>query len=97
MKKIFWSILTIASTVICQKILPNTLKKKKVVNFDIIHHECRGDPLHRSYKDYQTVNNKDLQKYPTNERKEVVGGLIRNFNRKDLNVEKKIVNEYFKG
>lgn len=61
MKKIFWSILTIASTVICQKILPNTLKKKKVVNFDIIHHECRGDPLHRSYKDYQTVNNKDLQ------------------------------------
>ena len=61
MKKIFWNILTIASTVICQKILPNTLKKKKVVNFDIIHHECRGDPLHRSYKDYQTVNNKDLQ------------------------------------
>lgn len=61
MKKIFWSILTIASTVICQKILPNTLKKKKVVSFDIIHHECRGDPLHRSYKDYQTVNNKDLQ------------------------------------
>ena len=36
-------------------------EKKKVVNFDIIHHECRGDPLHRSYKDYQTVNNKDLQ------------------------------------
>lgn len=29
-------------------------KNKKVVNFDIIHHECRGDPLNGSYKDYQT-------------------------------------------
>ena len=29
-------------------------------------------------------------------KKEVLGGLIRNFNRKDLFVEKKLVNEHFK-
>ena len=26
-------------------------RNKKVVNFDIIHHECRGDPLQKSYKE----------------------------------------------
>ena len=36
-------------------------------------------------------------KYPANEKKkEAVGSLVRNFNRKDLLVEKKVVNEYFK-
>lgn len=39
-------------------------ENKKVMNFDIIHHECRGDPLNGSYKDYQTVKSKDLKIYP---------------------------------
>ena len=29
-------------------------EQKKVINFDIIHHESRGDPLQGSYKGYQT-------------------------------------------
>ena len=37
-----------------------------------------------------------FRKYPANEKKEAVGSLVRNFNRKDLLVEKKVVNEYFK-
>ena len=32
-------------------------KKKKVMNFDIIHHECRGDPLKQSYKEHKTQRN----------------------------------------
>ena len=64
-------------------------EETKVVNFDIIHQECRRDPLNGSCKNYQTVNNKDLQKYPGNEKRELVGGLIRNFNSKDLHVENK--------
>ena len=71
-------------------------EQKRVVNFDIIHHECRGDLLKDSYKNYQTAHNDDIKKYPENEKKEVLGGLIRNFNRKDLFVEKKLVNEHFK-
>ena len=43
-------------------------EQKKVVNFDIIHHECRGDPLQGSYKNYQTVYNKDIKEYPENEK-----------------------------
>ena len=36
------------------------IKNKKVINFDIIHHECRGDPLQKSEKDHKTVTNDDF-------------------------------------
>ena len=44
-------------------------ENKKVVNFDIMHHECRGDPLQWSYKGYQTGKSEDLKKYPRVEKK----------------------------
>ena len=78
------------------KDLKKYFEQKKVVNFDIIHHACRGGPLQGSYKNYQTVYNTDIKEYPENEKKEVLGGLIRNFDRKDLFVEKKVINEHFK-
>ena len=37
-------------------------RDKKVINFDIIHHECKGDPLQANYQGYQTVKASDLQK-----------------------------------
>ena len=33
-------------------------KKKKVINFDIIHHESRGSKLEGTYEGYQTVKKK---------------------------------------
>ena len=30
-------------------------KNVQVVNFDIIHHKCRGDELKGTYKDYRTI------------------------------------------
>lgn len=71
-------------------------EKRKVINFDIIHHECRGDPLQGSYKGYQTVKSNDLEQYPQSEKKETVGGLIRNIKRNDLFIDKGIVKEHFK-
>ena len=32
------------------------------MNFDIIHHEARGDKLDGPYEGYQTVKNNDLKK-----------------------------------
>ena len=32
--------------------------RKKVVNFDMINHECLGEPLEGSYKDCKTVKNR---------------------------------------
>lgn len=43
--------------------------RRAVVNFDIIHHECRGDPLKRSYKEHQTATNEDFEKFPEHDKK----------------------------
>ena len=71
-------------------------EKKKVINFDIIHHECRGDPLKGTYEGYQTVKAKNLKNYPKPEKKELVEGVMRNIKRKDLFVEKEVVKNHFK-
>ena len=38
----------------------------KVVNFDIIKDQCRGDKLVGDYKDYKTIKTEDLSHYPKN-------------------------------
>ena len=70
-------------------------EQKKVINFDIIHHESRGDPLQGSYKGYQTVRSKDLEKYPTPEKKKAISGLVRNIKRNDLYVDKNVIENHF--
>ena len=40
------------------------LNNIKVVNFDIINHECQGTPLQKSYKDYKTIEKDDFKGYP---------------------------------
>lgn len=72
-------------------------EQKRLVNFDIIHYEFREDPLQGTYKNYQTINKNDIKEYPKIENKEVVGSIVRNFNRKDIWVEKSIIKEHFKG
>ena len=62
-------------------------KTAQVVNFDIIHHECRGDPLQGSYKEYQTVNKKDIDKYSSNSKKKIMNSAIR-CDRKDVFIKK---------
>ena len=47
----------------CDEFLNHTdahFKNAQVVNFDIIHHECRGDPLKGNYKDYKTIEKEDI-------------------------------------
>ena len=70
-------------------------EQKKVINFDIIHHESRGDKLQGSYEGYQTVKKKDLEKYPGSEKKKTISGLVRNIKRDDLYIEKDIVKDHF--
>ena len=71
------------------------LQNAKIVNFDIIHHECRGDKLNGSYKQYKTVVKNDLDKMPSNHKKEALGACMRS-SRKDLHVQRDLMLEYFK-
>ena len=38
----------------------NYFKNKVLVNFDIIHHEYRGDLLTKTYKEHKTIEKKNL-------------------------------------
>ena len=73
----------------------NYFKDKKNINFDITHHEVRADTLQDSYKNYQTVKTKDLEKYPAVEKEKTVSGIIRNIDRKDMYIEKSILKKHF--
>ena len=37
---------------------------KKVINFEIIHYQCRGDPLSKTEKENKTVCRNDFINYP---------------------------------
>lgn len=70
-------------------------KNEKVINFGIIHHEMRDDPLQGSYENYQRVKCKDLQKYPLVEKKNVVSVLIHNVKRNDMYIDKTNIKQHF--
>ena len=70
-------------------------KKKKVINFDIIHHESRSSKLEGTYEGYQTVKKKDLEKYPAPEEKKTISGLMCNIKRDAMYIEKDTVKYNF--
>ena len=39
-------------------------KKARVINFDVIHHGCRGDKLKKSKKEHKTIDKTDFKDYP---------------------------------
>ena len=63
------------------------LKKKCVINFDIIHTQCRADNRQYSDRYYQTVSFEHVKKNAA-KRKTRALGTCYSFDRKDLFVEK---------
>ena len=55
----------------------------KVVNFDIIYQECRGDPFQKLYKEHKTIEKNNLKNYPENDKKDVLSAACRR-GREDL-------------
>lgn len=71
-------------------------QKCYVTNFDIIHHECRGDELNFSKKFYQKINDSDIEKN-LNENNQVnfISATIKS-ERDDLYFEKESLIKHFK-
>ena len=67
-----------------------------VSNFDLIHHECRGDELSYSKKHYETISNKKIKEEIVSEdvRNRFVSSGIKS-ERKDVTIEKQIFKEHF--
>ena len=67
-----------------------------ITNFDLIHHNCRGDPLKYTKKYYDTIsyeklNNEIISK---EDRASFISSAIKS-ERKDVFIEKKIFKEHF--
>ena len=73
----------------------DSLKKTKIINFDLIHNQCRGDKLDNSQQYYQTVFEENLARYKKQDKEKFVGSALRNQKEVDIFVERKIVSEHF--
>ena len=72
-------------------------KKTKIINFDLIHHECRGDELEKPESYYQTVFEDKLKNYKRKDKRKFVASTLRNQKalKQDIFIEKKLVSEHF--
>ena len=73
----------------------NYFIEAKVINFDIINHECRGDPLDYSVKHYQTIYQENLRRAKKEDVNEFIGEAIKS-KREDLYVDNDVLNDHFK-
>ena len=66
----------------------NYFRNVKVINSDIVNHECRGDPLEKELKEHFAIQNKNFVKY---------GGALRNQNnvKQPLFIQKEVVLNHF--
>ena len=75
--------------------LDRQFKQCYITNFDLIHHECRGDKLNFSKKFYQTVYSKELREnLNLIQQNDFIASGIRS-ERNDLYFEKKIYFDHF--
>ena len=76
----------------------NYFQPVKVINFDIIHHVSRGDPLEKSYDEHFSVKNKNFNTYDEKDKKTVTNSLFRNQKKtkQPLHADKKLVMDHFK-
>ena len=75
-----------------------SFQNTKIVNFNIIHHECRGDKLTNSYEHYQTVFKHDFENYIKKDKETVLSSALRNQDKlkQSIYFEKNLVLKHFK-
>ena len=66
----------------------------KLINFDIIHHECRGDKLQNPERYYRTTRNKDFKNYEQRVQNNVISPAIK-FERDDIHFEHVVLKQHF--
>ena len=66
-----------------------------ITNFDLIHHNCRGDPLKQTKKHYETISYEKLNEIISKEdRASFISSAIKS-ERKYVFIEKEIFKEHF--
>ena len=70
-------------------------KNSFVTNFDLIHHQCCGDPLEHDRKYYETIFYEKLTSEITAENRQTFISSAIKSERKDVYIEKEILKEHF--
>ena len=70
------------------------INETKMVNFDIIHNEHRGDKLIKTKKEYNTITKENLKQLPLSEKHAAVAACFRSTN-KNININKTVAKEHF--
>ena len=52
------------------------INETKIINFDIIHHICRGDKLEKTIKEHNTVKKEKLKQMPPSEKYAAVAACL---------------------
>ena len=79
----------------CEEILENTdlhSKNRKIINFDMI----KNDISDHKTKQYQQIDHDEIKKYPKYYQEQIMLSIFCNANQKDMNIQKRTVNEHFK-
>ena len=69
--------------------------RKKVINFQMINHQCRGDLVTKTEKNHKTVRNDDFKNYPAYEKNKTLSAIFRN-RRDDLCVKRDLMIKHFR-
>ena len=67
----------------------------KIINFDMIYNECKGTPLQKSVKYYQTINQDNLECAKQEDKEEFISEAIKS-KRDDLFITKEVMVQHFK-
>ena len=70
-------------------------KNSFITNFDIIHHECRGDKLEHSRKYYETIHKESVDKQIEENKKTNFISKAIECERKDVFLKKNLITEHF--
>ena len=69
------------------------LGNHKVINFDIIHNQCRGNKLNKTIPEHKTVAEEDFKAFPKKEELETISSILR-VNRPGLYLEKQLAKTF---
>ena len=75
-----------------------SIRNTKIVNFDIIHHECRGDKREKLYGYYQTIFQDNFKNYIRKDKNTVMSSALRNQKKlkQSIYFKKELVLKHFK-
>ena len=77
------------------KDMDSHVSRVKITNFNIIHHECRGDRLENPEQYYKTIYDKNFDNYEDHIQNEAVSCAIKS-ERDDIYFERDFLNRHMK-